>query len=82
MVEIMDDSVAGLSVWERDLFAHLTTHIDTERSILERYSAAADGTDSKAFRYLVKLLIEDEIRHHRLFRELASSLKTEGRVEQ
>jgi hypothetical protein len=66
----------GASVWEADLFAHLTGHADAERGLLDEYAAAAKETDSKALAYLVDLLIEDEIRHHRIFEELARSLRT------
>ena len=75
MTEMTNESSAGPSVWERDLYAHLTSHVQTERGLLEGYRAAAVETPSKALRYLVNLLIEDEIRHHRIFMELAESLK-------
>jgi hypothetical protein len=71
-----DESSAGPSVWERQLYAHLRRHVETERATLERYAEVAEGTESEAFRYLVQLLIDDEIRHHRLFNELADSLET------
>jgi hypothetical protein len=77
-IDMTDQSSAGASPWERGLFAHLTTHVETERGLLVDYSAVAEQTHSKAFRYLVHLLIEDEIRHHRLFSEFAESLKTEA----
>lgn len=70
-----DESTAGASVWERELYAHLTNHIEAERDLLEQYSAIAETTQSEAFRYLVGLLIEDEIRHHRIFAEMAKSLE-------
>lgn len=63
-------------VWQRHLLSHLTSHVQTEHGLLERYSATAQQTESKAFRYLVNLLIEDETRHHRIFQELVDSLKT------
>ena len=44
--------------------------------MLEDYRSAAEASSSKAFEYLVNLLIEDEIRHHRIFLELANSLET------
>jgi hypothetical protein len=78
MVDMTDQTSAGASPWERDLYAHLSSHAQAERGLLEDYSAIAEKTESKAFRYLVNLLIEDEIRHHRLFAELAESLKTEA----
>ncbi len=68
----------GASVWERVLWTHLTSHIAAERDLLEEYSAVAERTGSKALRYLVELLIEDEIRHHRMFKQLADSLKTQA----
>lgn len=76
-----DESSGGPSAWERQLYAHLTSHVETERGLLERYEQLAETTQSKAFSYLVRLLIEDEKRHHRLFAELASSLKTEALAE-
>jgi rubrerythrin len=73
-----DESSAGPSSWERQLYTYLKQHVDTERAMLEKYSDVAERTDSKAFRYLVRLLIEDEMRHHRLFGELADSLEAEA----
>ena len=80
-MSMTDESSAGASQWERDLHAHLRGHVEAERALLERYAQVAEGTDSKAFRYLVKLLMDDEIRHHRLFGELASSLETEAFIK-
>ena len=76
--EMTDASSAGPSAWERDLYAHLTSHVEGERGLLEEYRSAAQTSPSKALRYLVNLLIEDEIRHHRIFKELAETLKTEA----
>jgi hypothetical protein len=80
MVDMTDESSAGASAWERDLYAHFSSHVQAERGLLEEYSAIAEKTESKAFRYLVDLLIEDEIRHHRLFAELAESLKAQALI--
>ena len=76
MSETTIHPLMGASVWEADLFAHLTSHADAERGLLDEYAGAAKETDSKALAYLVDLLIEDEIRHHRIFEELAKSLRT------
>jgi rubrerythrin len=78
MVEMTDDSSAGPSAMERELYAHFVNHVETERSVLEQYVSVAEQSESKAFRYLVNLLIEDERRHHRLFMEIADSIKTEA----
>jgi hypothetical protein len=71
-----NETSSGPSAWDREIFNHLTSHVQTERGMLEEYSAIADKTHSEAFRYLVDLLIEDETRHHRIFQEIADSLKT------
>ena len=68
------------SVWERDLYAVLTSHVAKERGLLEEYVEAAKGTGSEALGYLVNLLIEDEKRHHRMFNELVESVKSEAEL--
>jgi hypothetical protein len=78
MRDMTDESSAGPSDWERNLYAHLTSHVESESALLKEYSAAAQTSPSRAMGYLVNLLIEDEIRHHRIFSELADSLKTEA----
>ena len=80
MTDETEQPPVGASVWERDLWNHLTKHVGEERSLLESYSAIARETPSKAFAYLVNLLLEDEIRHHRMFSELAASLKAEAEL--
>ena len=65
---------------ERALFEHLTQHLESERGLLEEYARLAEATDSKALAYVVNLLLEDERQHHRLFTELAESLKREAEL--
>ncbi len=76
MIDMTNESSAGPSATDRALFGHLNSHIAAERALLEEYSDIADRTVSRAFHYLVNLLIEDEIRHHRIFSELAESVET------
>jgi hypothetical protein len=80
MTDTTSERLVGASWWEQELFAHLTEHVRNERDVLEAYVAAADATDSKALAYVVKILIEDERRHHMLFQELADSLKHEAEL--
>ena len=65
----------GASLWERQLFNHLTQHATHERGLLEEYATAAQATESKALAYLIDLLLTDERRHHLIFEQLAGSLK-------
>jgi hypothetical protein len=78
MVDMTSSTSAGPSAWARDLHAHLTSHVEIERGMLEEYRTAAEASSSKAVAYLVDLLIEDEIRHHRVFMDLADSLETQS----
>lgn len=70
----------GASVWEREVFAHLTEHVRQEQELLEEYVHAARESESKALGYLINLLIDDERRHHRMFIQLAQSLKTDAEM--
>jgi hypothetical protein len=70
-------TLAGASIWESELFAYLSSHEENERGLLVEYQEAAAGAGSAAFSYLVDLIVEDEIRHHRLLRELTSALRSD-----
>ena len=73
----MAETLIGAAPWEQELYDHLASHQEKERGLLERYQEAADSSGSAAFRYLVSLILEDEVRHHRLFADLAESLRTD-----
>jgi rubrerythrin len=73
----MPQLLAGASVWEEELYEHLTTHLGNELDLLTAYKNAAVESKSPAFQYLVGLIIEDEMRHHQLFEELANSLRSD-----
>lgn len=72
--------LVGASVWEEELYDHLATHELRERAMLEEYEQVAEKSQSGALRYLVSLIVEDEVRHHRLFRQLADSLRTDAEL--
>jgi rubrerythrin len=74
----MTAHLRGASVWESELYEHLTTHEQHEQQLLVEYQKAADASESPAFQYLTSLIVEDEKRHHRVFQHLASALKTDA----
>lgn len=76
----MTDTLIGASVWEQGIYDHLLSHVEAERGILESYLDAAKRSESAAFRYLVDLIIEDEIRHHKRFQELADALRADAEL--
>jgi len=76
----MTDTLVGASVWEQGIYNHLLSHVEAERGILESYRDAAERSESSAFRYLVNLIVEDEIRHHKRFSELAEALRSDAEL--
>lgn len=76
----MPRTLVGASVWEEELYEHLISHEANEQELLAEYQEAAENLSSPAFRYLAELIVEDEGRHHRIFRELASALKTDAEL--
>jgi len=65
----------GLSVWEAALLEHLTEHIKAEGELLATYQRVVDDAESDYASYLFALIVEDEVRHHRLFGEFANALR-------
>lgn len=68
-------SAPELSVVEEGLYRHLTDHVTSESDIINAYRemSEAPGTPEAA-RYLIRLILEDEERHHRLFYEITTAL--------
>jgi hypothetical protein len=65
----------GLSAWEHDLYEHLTDHMDAERRLVDRYEDLASRAGGHVA-YLLRLIMEDEARHHRLFDEWRNALRS------
>lgn len=72
----MSEHLVGASVWEQEIYDHVTEHVSAEGALLDDYlRLAEDESLSPAFRYLANLILEDERRHHRSFNELAESIR-------
>lgn len=77
----MSTGIAGASVWEQELYDYVSGHVATEGAILEEYQQLAeDPSGSPAFRYLARLILADERRHHQLFNDLAESIRQMAEV--
>jgi hypothetical protein len=72
--------LVGASVWEAQLYDHLTSHEENERQMLVKYQEAAAASKSAAFAYLASLIVDDEMRHHQTFRDLASALRSDAEL--
>lgn len=68
----MPQSPVGLSVSEQKLYGQLVEHVSAEADHLARYrSMAEDPETPESAQFLLRLVIDDEERHHRLFRQIA-----------
>src|SRR5262245_66631603 len=65
----------GLSVWESELYEHLADHMENELALVGRYEDLAKRAGGHVA-YLLRLIMEDEARHHRLFDEWRNALQS------
>ena len=74
-------NIRGASDWEQRMYRHLTSHGQIEGEILNTYKELAEsGETSAAFRYLAGIILEDEVRHHQMFADLAESMRQMGEL--
>ena len=64
------------SPWDESLLRHFSEHVESERELLQAYAEFRDSGPEHV-RYLVDLILDDETRHHRLFRDLVNRLKSD-----
>ena len=66
----------GTREWEQDIYHHVAAHGQIEGEILADYKELADDEEiSPGFRYLARMILEDEVRHHRIFDDLAETMR-------
>jgi rubrerythrin len=71
----------GLSVWERELFEHLVDHKRHEDELTDQYEQLASEAGGHVA-YLLRLVMEDERRHHRLFDEWCNALRANAEMHE
>ncbi len=64
-----------ISEFDAGVLDHLTEHLAGEVEILDEYRKLAESSDAPV-RYLAQLILEDEIRHHRVLTELANQFRS------
>ena len=74
-----EDALEGLratraSPGARQIVEALRRHGREEAELIERYNLLEGRTHAPAVQYLVQLIVEDERRHHRILKELASTI--------
>ena len=75
------ERIIGASAWEQEMYDYLKAHGEVEEEILEEYRMVAEDEESSAaFRYLARLILADEVRHHQTFEDLAEAMRQMGEV--
>lgn len=79
MTDMIDEveeatSMVGAADWDRRIAVLLARHAMDEEHVLDSYRWLLEQPLSPAVRYLVRLIVEDEERHHRLLQEMARSV--------
>jgi len=67
--------IPNASVLEQELYDHVSTHGKNEGEVLDAYARLAESTDSPAFAYLARLILDDERRHHQMLDDLAETIR-------
>lgn len=76
----MAQTLIGASVFEQELYDHLTAHLAGEGEALQAYESLAERTESEAFAYLARLILDDERRHHRMLADLAETIRVSSEM--
>lgn len=76
----MQETIAGASTWEQELYEQLLHHVEAEDDILATYQGLAADAGSPDVAYLAELVVDDERRHHRIFEQLAASIRAEAEL--
>lgn len=64
----------GASPWDKRVATDLARHALDESEIIAAYSRFADQPIPAGLRYLVRLIVEDEERHHKVLMDMARSV--------
>lgn len=66
-----------ITAWAQRIVNTLQDHMDGEREALTDYSHLAVASPDGHVRFLMDLILQDEVRHHRLFSEMIAALRRE-----
>jgi rubrerythrin len=75
------ETVPDRRTWVDKVLARLGSHVEAEQNVLADYAAVAETVDAPDVRYLMRLILDDERRHHRIFQEMTRAVQAglEGR---
>lgn len=60
--------------WAEAMLERLKSHVENEGTILDSYWKLIETRPEDYVKYLLRLVVDDEQRHHQIFQEMANSL--------
>lgn len=66
-----------ITAWAQRIVNTLQDHMDSERQALTEYGRLAVASPDGHVRFLMDLILQDEVRHHQLFAEMMAGLRRE-----
>lgn len=76
----MAQTLIGASVFEQQLYDHVSAHVDNEMESLQAYQRLAESTESQAFAFLAHMILRDERRHHEMLQDLAKTIQVSAEM--
>jgi hypothetical protein len=71
----INEAPTGLSVWEREVYGLLVEHAAKESEVVDEYDDLLDESEGHV-RYLLGLIVQDELRHHAVYEEWAETFRS------
>ena len=81
MNAVSDDHLVGATIGQQELFDVFLAHERDKEEVVSAYEIRAEKAPSDAVRYLVRLILDDEKRHHRVVFELAETIRADATFE-
>ena len=81
MTNVADGHLAGATMRQQDFFDALQAHVRDEKDTIEAYEVFAREASSDAVRYLIRMILDDERRHHRVLAEVANTIRADSTFE-
>lgn len=69
--------IRDLTTWAESLIRTLQHHMDSERDALTQYGRMAESSPDDHVRFLMRVILEDEVRHHGFFADMITNLRAE-----
>jgi hypothetical protein len=70
--------MSDLNIWATELADYLTEHLHSDNQTLHAYTHLSQKAKDERVCYLLNLILDDAVRHNRLFHEMVNWLRAES----